>query len=96
MSQPISQHHILELFGVLELHNKLTHENRHEDLKEIEKTISEFILLKAWEDLSEEKRVEAQSLDLENGKDLYDYFQKNIPDFSNKLQSYGSQFRSAL
>jgi len=87
---------IYKMFGVIDYVNKLTREKKSEDLAKLDKTISKFILAKGLEDLSEDKRKKLQIESIEDGMDLYKFFNTHIDNFQKRLKDYGRDFKNTI
>ena len=87
---------LYELFGVADLVKKLKNEGKKEELSKLEKTLSKFILIKGLEDLSKEDRRKLADQEINDGSDLYKFFNKHIDNFPAKLKNYGHDFRNTI
>ena len=87
---------LYESFGVADLVEKFKNEGKKEELAKLEKTLSKFILIKGLEDLSKEDRQKLADQEINDGSDLYKFFNKHIDNFSGKLKNYGHDFRNTI
>lgn len=84
------------IFGVAKYAERLRKENKHNRLKQLEETLSRFILVKGIEDLSPEARKKLTEAKINDGLDLYNFFNKHIVNFQERLKEYGREFRETI
>lgn len=87
---------LYEMFGVAEYAEKLQREQKTEELQKLDETLSQFILVKGIEDLSEEARKKLEAETIENGMDLYKFFNQHIENFQERLKEYGRDYRNTI
>ncbi|MFH1602268.1 MAG: hypothetical protein ABIB61_04935 [Candidatus Shapirobacteria bacterium] len=85
-----------EDFGLAGLARRLGGENKQEELKTLENTLSSYILLQALKELSPEDQEKLEALGLKNGRDLYGFFNKHIINFDQRIKEYGRTYQSTI
>lgn len=83
-------------FGLLDQVTKLEKEQNFSELRLLEETVSQFILLKSLEELREDQRKELDGLHIIKAQDMFGFFQKNIPNYRERLTEYGREFRNSI
>jgi len=87
---------LYEMFGVAKYAETLMRENKQEELKKLDETLSKFILMKGIENLSDEARKQIETEDISDGMDLYKFFNQHIENFQEKLKDYGRDYKHAI
>lgn len=88
------QLHLYDLFGIQEYAATLSRAGKSEELAKLDKLLTDFIIAHAYEDLPEEAKQQLENIEIKDGAALYTFFNNTIPHFSEKLKSYGTQFRN--
>ncbi len=82
------------LFGMQEYATSLSLAGKTEELAALDKLLTDFIIAHAYEDLPEEAKQQLENIEIKDGAALYAFFNNTIPHFSEKLKSYGTEFRN--
>lgn len=90
MSNELQQ--MFEIFGLGRYANKLYSEGNTAQLKKLEDLISQFILVKAFNDLPEGAKDKLKKADIKSAADLYTFFNSNIKNFDDRVKDYGREF----
>lgn len=85
---------IYQIFGVERYAAQLEKSGDKTKLEQLNRIIAKFILLKATDDIPEKDLDVFEAADFKNENDLLMLLEKYIPDFSNKLNTYGKQFQT--
>lgn len=85
-------HRMFEIFGLGNYAKKLYSEGNLTQLKKLENLISQFILVKAFNDLPEGAKDKLKKADIKSAGDLYTFFDSNIKNFDDRLKDYGREF----
>ncbi len=85
---------LYSLFGVQEYAATLSRASKNEEIAALDKLLTDFIIAHAYEDLPEEAKQKLENIEIKDGAALYTFFNNTIPHFSEKLKSYGTQFRN--
>jgi len=96
MTDQITSNEIYELFGVAQYVEQLRAANQTEDLSKLDQMLSEFILLKGIEDLSEEAKEQLNAQPINDAVDLYKFFVAHIENFNDRFEAYGKEFQDTI
>jgi len=83
-------------FGVSDYAQELEQHKKTAELKTLEETISNFILIKSLEDLTLAQRQELDSTQLFSAPDLYQFFSTHIQNYPERLQAYAQSYRELI
>lgn len=83
-------------FGLADRVKKLVEAGKEDEIKKLEETVSSFILAQSLIDLTKEQREALNKLDFTDVQALYDYFEKNIDNYQERLKVYGRTFRTTI